>query len=247
MRITRILKSLGELGYESFKSPLVKFILHEALVEDTIPNIKQSALEYFVYTIRDRRERRQLLRFAEQHYTPSDHFIWGPPRKQKSEGSKPSKKLASPISFRNSCASRHKKTRDCKDSPTVCNSSGKVADEKRAEPLKNSEDCDQSKKCASPEVAKQSNGEKSSDAEHQNSNLEETSNTLTQKETVSHCKKHKGKNDDNLDCRNPETIEKDSCDDKNDSTNILADLQDNVGTDKTPVGTSIQNKEETQT
>uniref|UniRef100_A0A8C6QAI2 Opioid growth factor receptor (OGFr) conserved domain-containing protein n=2 Tax=Nannospalax galili TaxID=1026970 RepID=A0A8C6QAI2_NANGA len=55
LRITRILKSLGELGYESFKSPLVKFILHEALVENTLPNIKQSALEYFVYTIRDRR------------------------------------------------------------------------------------------------------------------------------------------------------------------------------------------------
>ncbi|XP_066468529.1 opioid growth factor receptor-like protein 1 isoform X2 [Tiliqua scincoides] len=247
LRITRILKSLGELGYESFKSPLVKFILHEALVEDTIPNIKQSALEYFVYTIRDRRERRQLLRFAQQHYTPSDHFIWGPPRKQKSEGSKPSKKLASPISFRNSCASRHKKTRDCKDPSTVCNSSGKVTDEKRAEPLKNSEDYDQSRKCTSSEVAKQGNGEKSSEAECQNSTLEETGNHLTQKENASHCKKHKGKNDNNLDpdCRNPETTEKDSCDAKNDSTTILADLQDNVGKDKTPVGASIKNKEET--
>ncbi|KAK9411356.1 opioid growth factor receptor-like 1 [Crotalus adamanteus] len=94
LRITRILKSLGELGYESFKPPLVKLILHEALVEETIPNIKQSALEYFVYTIRDRRERRKLLRFAQQHYTPSDHFIWGPPRKQKPEGSKPTQARA---------------------------------------------------------------------------------------------------------------------------------------------------------
>lgn len=248
LRITRILKSLGELGYESFKSPLVKFILHEALVEDTIPNIKQSALEYFVYTIRDRRERRQLLRFAQQHYTPSDHFIWGPPRKQKSEGSKTSKKLASPISFRGSCASRHKKTKDCKDSSTVCNSSGKETDEKKAEPLKNSDDSDQSRKRTNSEVAKQSNGEKSSDVECQNSTLEESGDPLTQKENISNCKKHKGKTDDNLglDCRNPETTEKDSCDGKNDSTNILADLQDNVSKDKSPVGVSIKNKEETQ-
>lgn len=91
LRITRILKSLGELGYESFKSPLVKFILHEALVENTIPNIKQSALEYFVYTIRDRRERRKLLRFAQKHYTPSENFIWGPPKKELPERSKAQK------------------------------------------------------------------------------------------------------------------------------------------------------------
>ncbi|XP_053142770.1 opioid growth factor receptor-like protein 1 isoform X2 [Hemicordylus capensis] len=247
LRITRILKSLGELGYESFKPPLVKFILHEALVEDTIPNIKQSALEYFVYTIRDRRERRKLLRFAQQHYLPSDHFIWGPPRKQKLEGSKPSKKLASPVSLRSSCASTHKKTRDCKNSSVVCNSNSKATDEKRAEPLKNVEDCDQSRKLASSEVAKQSNGEKSSDAECQNPKLEETANPLNPKENVSYCKKHKGKHDENLssDCRNPEAVEKDSCDSKNDSTNISADLQDNV--DKASTGSSIKNKEETQT
>uniref|UniRef100_A0A9L0RVQ4 Opioid growth factor receptor like 1 n=1 Tax=Equus caballus TaxID=9796 RepID=A0A9L0RVQ4_HORSE len=96
LRITRILKSLGELGYESFKSPLVKFILHEALVENTIPNIKQSALEYFVYTIRDRRERRKLLRFAQKHYTPSENFIWGPPRKEPADGARAQRPAAPP-------------------------------------------------------------------------------------------------------------------------------------------------------
>ncbi|XP_043933247.1 opioid growth factor receptor-like protein 1 isoform X2 [Protopterus annectens] len=85
LRITRILKSLGELGYEHFKPPLVKFLLQEALVEETIPNIKHSALEYFVYTIRARKERRRLLRFAQQHYTPAESFIWGPPKKIKTE------------------------------------------------------------------------------------------------------------------------------------------------------------------
>ncbi|XP_073482859.1 opioid growth factor receptor-like protein 1 isoform X2 [Aquarana catesbeiana] len=83
LRITRILKSLGELGYEHFKSPLVKVFLQESIVENTIPNMKQSALEYFVYTIKVRRERRRLLRYACLYYQPPEHFIWGPPTKQK--------------------------------------------------------------------------------------------------------------------------------------------------------------------
>jgi hypothetical protein len=53
-------------------------------VENIIPNIKQSALEYFVYTVRDRRERRKLLRFAQKHYTTSENFILGPPKKEQS-------------------------------------------------------------------------------------------------------------------------------------------------------------------
>uniref|UniRef100_W5NKJ7 Opioid growth factor receptor-like 1 n=1 Tax=Lepisosteus oculatus TaxID=7918 RepID=W5NKJ7_LEPOC len=85
LRITRILKSLGELGFESFKPPLVKLLLEEALVEETIPNMKHSALEYFVYTIRDRKERRTLLRFAQLYYRPADQFIWGPPMKIQSK------------------------------------------------------------------------------------------------------------------------------------------------------------------
>lgn len=130
LRITRILKSLGELGYESFKSPLVKFILHEALVENTIPNIKQSALEYFVYTIRDRRERRKLLRFAQKHYTPSENFIWGPPRKEQSEGSKTQKMPAAPAPSHNNQTSVHKKSKDSKNSSSSAHLNSKAVDEK---------------------------------------------------------------------------------------------------------------------
>lgn len=131
LRITRILKSLGELGYESFKSPLVKFILHEALVENTIPNIKQSALEYFVYTIRDRRERRQLLRFAQKHYTPSENFIWGPPRKEQSEGSKAQKTPTLPASGHNNQTSMHKKPKDSKNSSVAIHLNSKTVEEKK--------------------------------------------------------------------------------------------------------------------
>uniref|UniRef100_A0A8C6UQK1 Opioid growth factor receptor-like 1 n=1 Tax=Neogobius melanostomus TaxID=47308 RepID=A0A8C6UQK1_9GOBI len=81
LRITRILKSLGELGYEAFKAPLVRLFLEEALVRGTLPNMQHSALEYYVYTIRLPQTRRRLLRFARKHYRPARNFIWGPPSK----------------------------------------------------------------------------------------------------------------------------------------------------------------------
>uniref|UniRef100_A0A672RB75 Opioid growth factor receptor like 1 n=1 Tax=Sinocyclocheilus grahami TaxID=75366 RepID=A0A672RB75_SINGR len=83
LRITRILKSLGELGFESFKLPLVHLLLEEALVEGTLPNMRHSALEYFVYTLRQHAQRRALLRFAQRHYQPPENFIWRPPKKKR--------------------------------------------------------------------------------------------------------------------------------------------------------------------
>lgn len=142
LRITRILKSLGELGYESFKSPLVKFILHEALVENTIPNIKQSALEYFVYTIRDRRERRKLLRFAQKHYTPSENFIWGPPRKAQLEGSKAQKPPGPPATGQQGQTSMHKKPKDSKNASSAAHGISKAAEDKKVASKESGEETD---------------------------------------------------------------------------------------------------------
>ncbi|KAK1791723.1 hypothetical protein P4O66_013703 [Electrophorus voltai] len=86
LRITRILKSLGELGFEAFKLPLVRLLLQEALLEGTLPNMRHSALEYFVYTVRARSQRRGLLRFAQRHYQPPENFIWGPPKRRRLPG-----------------------------------------------------------------------------------------------------------------------------------------------------------------
>ncbi|XP_027861793.1 opioid growth factor receptor-like protein 1 [Xiphophorus couchianus] len=82
LRITRILKSLGELGYEAFKAPLVRLFLEESLCSGTLPNVQHSVLEYFVYTIRLPATRRRLLRFARKHYRPAHAFLWGPPSKK---------------------------------------------------------------------------------------------------------------------------------------------------------------------
>ncbi|KAF6720024.1 Opioid growth factor receptor-like protein 1 [Oryzias melastigma] len=83
LRITRILKSLGELGYEAFKAPLVRLFLEESLCNGTLLNMQHSALEYYVYTIRLPAARRRLLRFARQHYRPPHAFLWGPPPKKR--------------------------------------------------------------------------------------------------------------------------------------------------------------------
>ncbi|NWX97748.1 OGRL1 protein, partial [Nothoprocta ornata] len=244
LRITRILKSLGELGYESFKSPLVKFILHEALVEDTIPNIKQSALEYFVYTIRDRRERRKLLRFAQQHYTPSEHFIWGPPRKQKSEGGKANKKPASPAAVHNSCISKHKKLKDPKNISTSGSSASKAVEEKKVEPTKNGEGNEQGEQEMNCDAVRQNSSEKSSDADTTpHSKSEEIPDTSDKKEDTSYSRKDD--ENQNSDCGGPPgTIDKSLCDSEDCLNNVSADPQDSLDKDTLSGETNTQNKDE---
>ncbi|XP_012889061.1 PREDICTED: opioid growth factor receptor-like protein 1 [Dipodomys ordii] len=200
LRITRILKSLGELGYESFKSPLVKFILHEALVENTIPNIKQSALEYFVYTIRDRRERRKLLRFAQKHYMPSENFIWGPPRKEQSEGSKAQKMPPPLASSQNSQSSMHKKSKDSKNSSTAVHLNSKTVEEKKEPGL----ETDRPSPEPSNEAAKSGHTDKDSNAENSHSQPEKiATNSAELKENGSPSGKDEEGESHILDCDNP--------------------------------------------
>ncbi|NXM74306.1 OGFR factor, partial [Serilophus lunatus] len=78
LRITRILKCLGEMGYERYQVELVKFFLTETLVEETLPNVKRSALDYFLFTVRSKQERRELVYYAWQHFRPQSSFVWGP-------------------------------------------------------------------------------------------------------------------------------------------------------------------------
>ncbi|XP_006898976.1 PREDICTED: opioid growth factor receptor-like protein 1-like, partial [Elephantulus edwardii] len=204
LRITRILKSLGELGYESFKSPLVKFILHEALVENTIPNIKQSALEYFVYTIRDRRERRKLLRFAQKHYTPSENFIWGPPKKEQSEGSKAPKMPTPPGSGHSNQTSMHKKSKESKNASSTVHLNSKTAEGKKVAPKETGEEAEKPRAEPSEEAAKSGNGEKGSDGENSNSQPEKTIDSPTEKnENGSPSEKEEEDENTSKNCENP--------------------------------------------
>uniref|UniRef100_M4A684 Opioid growth factor receptor n=1 Tax=Xiphophorus maculatus TaxID=8083 RepID=M4A684_XIPMA len=83
LRITRILKSLGELGFKHYQAPLVRFFLEETLVKKTLSNVKRSVLDYFLFAVLEKQERQDLVRFAYHHYEPKDKFVWCPRKIQK--------------------------------------------------------------------------------------------------------------------------------------------------------------------
>ncbi|XP_033638284.1 uncharacterized protein LOC117298991 isoform X2 [Asterias rubens] len=56
LRITRMLKSLGELGFEHLKFPFLSFILCEVLLEKTLANASESCRHYWIYLLRDEEE-----------------------------------------------------------------------------------------------------------------------------------------------------------------------------------------------
>lgn len=83
LRITRILKSLGELGFEHYQAPLVRFFLEETLVKKTLSSVKRSVLDYFLFAVLDKQKRQELVRFAYHHFEPKDKFVWCPRKIQK--------------------------------------------------------------------------------------------------------------------------------------------------------------------
>ncbi|XP_053083217.1 opioid growth factor receptor-like protein 1 isoform X3 [Pangasianodon hypophthalmus] len=80
LRITRILKCLGLLGFRHYQAPLVHFFLEETLVEDTLPRVKHSVLDYFMFAVLDKSERKKLIRFAFWNFEPKEKFVWCPRR-----------------------------------------------------------------------------------------------------------------------------------------------------------------------
>lgn len=78
LRITRILKCLGTLGFPHYQAPLVRFFLEETLVRRTLPKVKNSALNYFLFAVLDKRQRRKLVRFAYRSYDRNEPFVWCP-------------------------------------------------------------------------------------------------------------------------------------------------------------------------
>ncbi len=43
-----------------------------------LQNVKHSALDYFIFAVLDKLERRELVTFAFKHFKPQEHFVWGP-------------------------------------------------------------------------------------------------------------------------------------------------------------------------
>ncbi|XP_029550372.1 opioid growth factor receptor-like protein 1 isoform X2 [Salmo trutta] len=78
LRITRILKCLGTLGFPHYQAPLVRFFLEQTLVKGKLYNVKESALNYFIFAVIDKQERRNLVKYAYVHYEPKHEFVWCP-------------------------------------------------------------------------------------------------------------------------------------------------------------------------
>lgn len=64
LRITRILKSLGELGFEHLKLKFVEFMLKEIILEGTLPNLFDSCVGFWLMVLRDNQERVKVIRMA---------------------------------------------------------------------------------------------------------------------------------------------------------------------------------------
>lgn len=51
LRITRILKCLGLLGYEYLKEPLLRFFVTEIIKEKTLTPCKRSCMDFWIPTL----------------------------------------------------------------------------------------------------------------------------------------------------------------------------------------------------
>ncbi|XP_052801826.1 opioid growth factor receptor-like protein 1 [Mya arenaria] len=85
LRITRIITSLGELGFERYQSPLVMKLMEEGVVHRTLPNTVRSAMRYWIDAIKDQNERTELKR---RYETLTRHTV--PPGNQSNGISKDS-------------------------------------------------------------------------------------------------------------------------------------------------------------
>ena len=64
LRITRILKCLGEFGFEHYKAPLIRRLLIEAITEKTLINALNSCVSYWIEVVKDDKEREELHSYA---------------------------------------------------------------------------------------------------------------------------------------------------------------------------------------
>ena len=64
LRITRIVKSLGLLGFEHYQFPFVKFCLQEVFIDKTLRNAAEGCLELWINAVKDDEKRKTLFEMA---------------------------------------------------------------------------------------------------------------------------------------------------------------------------------------
>ena len=66
LRITRILKCLGEVGFEHFKMPWIEFFMDEVYVQRELPNCSTSLKDYWMKTLRSPEQRAQVAQLRDK-------------------------------------------------------------------------------------------------------------------------------------------------------------------------------------
>ena len=66
LRITRILKCLGEMGLEHYKVPFLKRMLFEAIESKTLNRTLQSCKNYWIGVVKDDKEREELWKYVDE-------------------------------------------------------------------------------------------------------------------------------------------------------------------------------------
>ena len=66
LRITRILKCLGEMEYEHLKAPFLRFVLHEAIEEGTLDHTLDSCINYWLEVLKSKEEREDVRKHAQK-------------------------------------------------------------------------------------------------------------------------------------------------------------------------------------
>jgi len=69
LRITRILKCLGEFGYEHLKANFVKFMLYEGMVEGTLSNVIDSCVKYWIGVLKNDQDRKAMFDYYDELVT----------------------------------------------------------------------------------------------------------------------------------------------------------------------------------
>jgi len=77
LRITRILKCLGEMNLEHLKKPWVEFFINEVYVNKQLSNVRGSLRNYWAAVLRNDTERNALNDLIDKYDPPPEHRIGG--------------------------------------------------------------------------------------------------------------------------------------------------------------------------
>ncbi|XP_042151136.1 opioid growth factor receptor-like isoform X1 [Oncorhynchus tshawytscha] len=75
LRITRILKCLGILGFPHYQAQLVRFFQEETIVKGNLYNVKESVLNYFISAVIVQQQRKELVEYAYKLYEVKHLFV----------------------------------------------------------------------------------------------------------------------------------------------------------------------------